>query len=238
MKAYEGNNSQEIKAAYENVIRTNVSRLAEIKRVIEKLKKEAAELEGYFLTLATGDLADTKYKSVKYTDGISKVTVTEATTLKVIYPSILKMVLGNAFDDVVKQETTYKISSAAATRLLAGIYSGNYDKSEPEEVIFAITDDEEKQNALAKKLKGANYESDKKAIISIVGCDEKRAEEFAYIFGEAMCWQNFQQLMKNSGTVCGNARALEGISAAVAVETIPKIKVEVGYGKDKSQTDA
>ena len=228
MQAYEGNDANEVKTAYSNLIKAKVNRLAEIKSEIEALKKESAELEGYFLKISTNDLADTKYKSVKYEgDGKNRVTATVATSVKVVYPTILKMVLGSVFDDVVKQEVSYKITSASAARLLTGIYLGNYDKSEPDEVICAITDDEEKRSALAKKLKGANFESDKKAIISIAGLNEKNAEEYAYLYGEAMCWKNFKELIKNSGTVCGNARALEGLAAALAVEETPKIKVEV-----------
>ena len=47
-------------------IMTKVNKLCRIKQQIDELKKEAEEIEGYFLTLAEDALADTKLKTVKY----------------------------------------------------------------------------------------------------------------------------------------------------------------------------
>lgn len=204
-------------------------RLAEIKKSIEKLNAEKSEIEGFFLKLSNEDLRNTKFKSVAYKGtGANKVIATMAESLKMVYPTYLKAIFGEAYKDVVTEEIKYKLS-APATRMLAGLWLNNYTRLTVAEVIAQLPVDDITKKAIAKKVRGIKYETDKKNLIAIAGFDEKTAEEYAYFISEAAIWENFIRLMKASKKNSEEeiAEALELINGAVVVEETPKIVIEV-----------
>ena len=197
-----------------------VQRYAEIKAEQEELKVEMDDIEADILKAAETDLKDTKFKTVSYADNNGNViTATNADNVKLIYPSMLKVIFGKAYPDVVKEEITYKIS-APAKRLLSAIYNGEYIKGgSVDEILKGLNLDDKSFNALRKKLKGANYDTDVKNLIKFAGIGETEAKENAYLVAEAIAWQDFKHLLLL------NNRDFDDdiINSAVTVEQIPKI---------------
>ena len=204
-----------------------VQRYAEIKAEQEQLKAEMDDIEADILKAAETDLKDTKFKTVSYADNNGNViTATNADNVKLIYPSMLKVIFGKAYPDVVKEEITYKIS-APAKRLLAAIYNGEYIKDgSVDEILKCLNLDDKSFNALKKKLKGANYDTDVKNLIKFAGIGETEAKENAYLVAEAIAWQDFKHLLLLNNRDFDDdiiKSAVDTIDSAVTVEQIPKI---------------
>lgn len=204
-----------------------VQRYAEIKAEQEQLKAEMDDIEADILKAAETDLKDTKFKTVSYADNNGNViTATNADNVKLIYPSMLKVIFGKAYPDVVKEEITYKIS-APAKRLLAAIYNGEYIKNgSVDEILKCLNLDDKSFNALKKKLKGANYDTDVKNLIKFAGIGETEAKENAYLVAEAIAWQDFKHLLLLNNRDFDDdiiKSAVDTIDSAVTVEQIPKI---------------
>ncbi|MBQ7232792.1 MAG: hypothetical protein IJX07_06205 [Bacillales bacterium] len=202
-------------------------KLASIKKEMETLKNQAAEIEGFFLKRAEEDLADTKLKSVEYAGYTGKVVATMAQSLKMVYPTFLKQVFGDAYKDVVIEETKYKVN-ANATRMLSGLWLRNYSEMRIQDVVSQIEVDDKTRAVLLKKLKGTNFKTDKKNLIAIAGLNEKAAEEYAYFISESAVYESFMRLMKaiNKDDEQQVKEALDLIDGAVIVEENPKITVE------------
>lgn len=204
-----------------------VQRYAEIKAEQEELKAEMDDIEADILKAAETDLKDTKFKTVSYADNNGNViTATNADNVKLIYPSMLKVIFGKAYPDVVKEEITYKIS-APAKRLLSAIYNGEYIKGgSVDEILKGLNLDDKSFNALRKKLKGANYDTDVKNLIKFAGIGETEAKENAYLVAEAIAWQDFKHLLLLNNRDFDDdiiKSAVDTINSAVTVEQIPKI---------------
>lgn len=204
-----------------------VQRYAEIKAEQEQLKSEMDDIEADILKAAETDLKDTKFKTVSYADNNGNViTATNADNVKLIYPSMLKVIFGKAYPDVVKEEITYRIS-APAKRLLAAIYNGEYIKNgSVDEILKCLNLDDKSFNALKKKLKGANYDTDVKNLIKFAGIGETEAKENAYLVAEAIAWQDFKHLLLLNNRDFDDdiiKSAVDTIDSAVTVEQIPKI---------------
>lgn len=207
-----------------------IRRYKEIKQEIAALKSEADGIEADFLKAMEGDLEDTKYKSVSYSDGEgNKVTATEADSLKVVYPTFLKNIFGAAYKDVVTEETNYKVSAGAA-RMLSALYSRDYIRgSSLGELIGTLGLDDKSEKALLKKLKGKNFDTDVKNLMKFGGLDETSAKENAYLVSEICVWDDFMRLMELNGTTSDSdiAEALRWIDGAVTVEQTAKIKIDI-----------
>ena len=204
-----------------------VQRYAEIKVEMGELKTEMDAIEADILKAAETDLKDTKFKTVSYADNNGNViTATNADNVKLIYPSMLKVIFGKAYPDVVKEEITYKIS-APAKRLLSAIYNGEYIKGgSVDEILKGLNLDDKSFNALRKKLKGANYDTDVKNLIKFAGISETEAKENAYLVAEAIAWQDFKHLLLLNNRDFDDdivKSAVDTIDSAVTVEQIPKI---------------
>lgn len=212
-----------------DIIAAKVNRLCDIKRNIEALKKESEEIEGFFLKLAEDDLADTKLKTAKYSgDGVNTVSASYATTTKLLFPSVLKELLGESFKDVVKEEVKYTLTDPGK-RMLSGIFLRQYTPTTVQKIINEITEDFDTRAALMKKCRGAKFETDKKALMSISGLGEEDAEHYAYFIAEAACWEQFAKLISLSKYKDNIELAIEKIDAAVLATENPK--VEISYGE-------
>jgi len=179
-----------------------VNELAEVNSQLAVLKAKKSELEAWFLTAGNEALKDSKSKSVCYkSDNGSSVTYTQAQKLTLEAPAVLKKLLGSAFSDFIeeKNEPTYKVKSAAVERMLIGLYTGNYTRISPSEVISQLPCSSEQQAILSKKLKGANFETDVKNIREIGGFSEQDASDYAYLYAEAVVYDTFRRLMELSG---------------------------------------
>lgn len=107
--------------------------------------------------------------------------------------------------------------------MLVGMYTGNYTKSTPEEVITQLPCGDKAKAALSKKLKGAKFETDRDNLMKIGGFAEQDASDYAYLYAEAVVWQTFRNIAEMSGA--DDARLLRCIDLGVAVDSSTKIAV-------------
>nr|WP_319487258.1 hypothetical protein [uncultured Caproiciproducens sp.] len=209
-------------------IQSKVDRLIHVKGEIDKLKTEQDEIEGFFLKLCDDDLKNTKLKTVAYSGtNANKVTATMSENLKQIYPSFFKQIFGSAYSDAVTEETKYKLS-APASRMLTNLWQKSYTKMTVEQVIRQLPRSDDVKTVLGKKLKGANFKTDVKNLMTLGGFSKADAEQYAYFVSEAATWESFLQLMKvnKRDSETDMEDVMNTINSAVVVEETPKIQIE------------
>lgn len=210
-----------------NEVVEKVRELSRIKADIARLTDRKRQLEAYFLERGGDDVVDTKFKSATYADPDSQaaVTYTEAQSLTVVFPECLKKALGEVFGDIfsVETKTEIKPKNKDIERMLIGMYTNSYTKAAPEEVIAQLPCDDKAKSALAKKLKGAKFETDRDNLMKIGGFTEADASDYAYIYAEAVVWQTFRNLVEMSGA--DEEKLLNCINRGVAVDSSTKIAV-------------
>ncbi len=202
----------------------NLQTLQKKKKVDERYKEVEAEI----LKQGEAELKDSKEKSISYLgSGSNKVTFTKSESLKQVFPSLLKNIFGVVYDDVVKEETTYKIN-ANGKKLLTDIWLKNYIQGcSIGAIVSSLNVDADTEKVLLKKLKGKNAETDKKTLMSVAGLNEKLAEETAYFVYEIVAWQNFMMIVKANDKTLGDIDSiLENIDSAVMVDEGIKLTVE------------
>ena len=204
-----------------------VRELSQIKADIARLTDRKKQLEAFFLERGGDDVLDTKFKSTVYADPDSQaaVTYTEAQALTIVYPHYLEETLGAIFPDIfeVATKTEVKPKNKDIERMLIGMYTENYTRSTPEEIIAQLPCDDKAKAALAKKLKGAKFETDRDNLMKIGGFSEQDAGDYAYLYAEAVVWQTFRRIAEMSGA--DDARLLRCINLGVAVDSSTKIAV-------------
>ena len=208
-------------------VKAKIDRLAEIKKESERLKVEKDTIEAELLKNAESDLANTKYKSVSYAGTNSSVTATVADSVKITYASFLPIIFGKAYEDLTKTTTKVELTDPAK-RLIAGIWTGNYDsRSTVDEVIKAMALDEKTEKLIRKKGKGINYSKDVANLKAIAEYDDEQAQEYAYMLMEAAVWQQFKTLLEVNGVTADKevSDILDKIQAAFVVEQTPKISL-------------
>lgn len=203
-----------------------IDRLVQIKDEIAALKSEQDRLESEFLLQAKQDLQDTKYRTTAYVSGSgNRVVATTARSVKITYPSRLRLIFGRAYPDAVTEQTTYKLS-APASRMLAGLWSGEYVEQTLAEAIQSLPIEDKAKKLLAKKLHGINYDGDVRNLQVIGGMDEQQAQEWAYLLQEAAVWDDFRQLLMGAPSGCNDpGHILDLIHGAMVVEETTKIQV-------------
>lgn len=209
-----------------------VSRMAEIKLEMSNLKAESEKLEADILKAAEADLQDTKIKTVAYCDSYgNRVIATNTDNVKLIYPSFLKNIFGEAYKDVIAEEIKYTLS-ASAKRLLAALWKKDFCRDSLESLVHQLGCEDKAKKSLLKKLKGANFETDKRNLQNLAGLSEMEASDTAYMVSEVVAWENLMRLLSLNNKVVTEtviADALNYIDGAVVVEETPKITVEALY---------
>ena len=107
--------------------------------------------------------------------------------------------------------------------MLIGMFTKSYTEVTPEEFIEQLPCDDKAKAALAKKLKGAKFETDRDNLMKIGGFTEADASDYAYLFAEAKVWQTFRNLVEMSGI--SEDKLLKAINLGVAVDSSTKIAV-------------
>lgn len=204
-----------------------IDRLKAIKQEIEKLSAEKDRLESEIINGCEQELANTQYKTLTYTtDSGSSATVTLAESLKLIYPTLLKSIFGKAYSDMVKEETKYTLS-APAKRLLTNICTGKYIRQTLSEAINQLPVDNGIRKKLEKKLKGANFDTDKKNLINIGGLNADDASEYAYLLNESATWQQFETLLRLNEIESDDKieEVITRIKTSMIVDETPKVSI-------------
>lgn len=213
-----------------DIIANKIDRLADLREQQTKAKQEADIIEAELLKIAQEDLTNTKYKSVKYEGNDNKLQATVSETVKITLESLLPVIFGTAYADMVKVTTKSELT-APAKRLIAGIWQGNYvSDTTVTDVITSMALDDKTAKLVSKKCKGINYQKDIDNLITIVGMTEQQAEEYAYMLMEANVWQQFDTICQVNGINTDEARAelMKKIQAAFVVEQSTKVSIMEG----------
>ncbi len=211
-------------------IASKIDRLAKLNDEIAKLEQEADTLEADLLKTVQEDLANTKYKSVKYEGAKNKLQATVSESVKITLVSLLPQIFGAVYSDMVKTTTKSELT-APAKRLIAGIWQGNFlAGTSVDEVISSMRLEEKTAKLVAKKCKGVNYQKDIENLITIAGMTEPLAQEYAYLIMEAAIWQQFKTMcdVNKIDTKEAMDELMKKIQAAFVVEVTPKISIVEG----------
>ena len=208
-----------------NEIREKADRLAQLVKKQAEIRSEAEELKAWFENRAVDDLKDTKKKTMEYWGShVAKVAVGNSETVKPVSMVMVKKLLGEIFPDLVKEETTYRMTEPCK-RLFAMMYRGNYTEGSLDETIRAITKDEKLQRTLRKKLKG-KYEKDTETLMKLAGLDAADAADWAYLTAEVINWEWMLQILKAADWKGTPQEAVDIIRSAVIVDEGLKVTVE------------
>lgn len=206
-------------------VKKYVDEYAALSLEAERIKGRMDWLKGFFETLATDDLKDTKLLTASYWGSQnSKVTVTNSATVKPISLSMVKKVLGKVSGDFIKSETVDKMTDPCK-KLLAMAAQGNFTEGSLESVIRQITDETKIQATLHKKLKG-RYEKDKALLMKVGGLPEQEASDWAYLAAEVINWEWLSQVLRAAEWKGSPQEAIDIIRAAVIVEDGMKVGIE------------
>lgn len=204
-----------------------IDRLSAIKKQMADLKEEKDLIEASILEKCTADLENTKYKTVHYHGEDADLTATTAETIKVTYDAFLPYVFGKAYKDAVSESVSHNLT-AAAKRMLIGMWKGNYIRQIVRQVIDQMTGvsyNEKKE--LYKRCKGINYDKDVANIQKFTSLSEQDAKEYAYMMAEAEIWQEFSSLLNLNGITEESEiqELIQKIQAAFVVEDSTKISI-------------
>lgn len=206
-----------------------IDRLKEIKAETERLKAEKDMLEGELIADCKKELENTKNKTVSYvTDSGNSAVFTIADSLVIDYPSRLKKIFGEAYEDLVETEVKYTVKPKGK-QILIDIFLGKYTKDTMlEQAINQVTDDERTLKKLEKKLKGKKFETDKNNLMNIGGMSEADASDYAYLLMESATWQEFETMLRLSGVTDEKDvnEIINLINASVHVETQEKLSIK------------
>ena len=112
--------------------------------------------------------------------------------------------------------------------MLTKVWTGSYIKQSLNDAIAQLPVDDITLKKLAKKLKGINFETDKKNLINIGNLSEQEANEYAYLISEAAAWQSYSTLLELNGITSDSdiAEITKLIDTAMIVDESTKISVE------------
>ena len=214
-------------------LKDRITKLCTLKKQVKEVQKQIGEEEAYFLKQAEKDLTDSKKKSITYTNGSGdSVTVTNAQEVKIIYPSFLAAIFKGCYNDVVKEETSYKVT-AQVKRMLCGICTGEYVNEGLDEVIKeAAGGVNDIYSVLKKKIKGISFDSDKMNFKNLAGLNNEDAEAFAYYAQEAAVWDTLINIIKMNEVEIEPEYYIDKIKTACITEEKLKVTAETAADDD------
>ena len=179
-------------------VKRYVDEYAALSLEAERIKGRMDWLKGYFETLATADLKDTKLLTAAYWGSQnSRVTVTNASTVKPVSLTMVKKLLGEISGDFIKTEITDTMTAPC----------------------------KKIQATLRKKLKG-RWDKDKAMLMKVAGLPEQEASDWAYLAAEVINWEWLTQVLKAASWEGSPQEAIDIIRAAVIVEESIKVGIE------------
>ena len=213
-----------------------IDRMAEIKQEIKSLNAEYDKLQAQIQLKAEAALTDTKNKSVQYSgsDGNSA-SVVIADSISIIAGELLPAIFGSVYPSMVSQEVKYTLK-APAKRILSAIWHKEYCEGTVAEIIEGLNCDDKAKKLLAKKVKGINFDKDKKHLIDVAQLSDEEASDTAYLISEAAAWENICAFVKvnNDGEISDEILAdiITKVNAAVNVSRSMKTEISFGGGEE------
>lgn len=213
-----------------------IDRMADIKQEIKSLNAEYDTLQAQLQLKAEADLTDTKNKSVQYSgnDG-NTASVTIADSISVIAGELLPAIFGSVYPSMVKQEVKYTLK-APAKRILSAIWHREYCEGSISEIVNGLECDDKAKKVLLKKLKGIDFDKDKKTLVDVAQLSDEEASDTAYLISEAAAWENICAFVKvnNDGEISDEILndIITKVNAAVNVSRSMKTEISFGGGEE------
>lgn len=207
-------------------IKAKVDEYADLSARQTRIKSRMDELKGFFESLATEDLKDTKLKTVAYWgSNNAKVVVGNSATVKPVSMTMVKELFGRLYDDFVKEETTYKMTEPCK-RLLSLAFLGEYTEGSLDDIITQISGDDKIRQTLKKKIKG-KFDRDKDTLMKLAGLSEQEASDWAYLAAEVINWEWLTQILAAARWDGTTEKAIEHIRTAIMVDEGIKVGIEI-----------
>ena len=173
-----------------------IDRMAEIEREKSVLSAEYDRLQAVLQLDAEQKLTDTKIKSVSHTSQSGNTAVvTIADTVSVSAGELLESIFGSVSESMFTKETKYTLK-APAKRILSAVWHGEYCEGSVSEIISSLPCDDKAKKVLMKKIKGIDFDKDKKNLMNIAGLSETDASDTAYLINETAAWENICTFVK------------------------------------------
>lgn len=213
-----------------------VDRMAEIKRERKASDFEYDKLQAQLHVAAGEELKNTKIKSVNYSsDSGNSALVTNSDKIEICSVEMLKDIFGKFFPDMVKEELKYTLKPTAK-RLLAAVWNRDFCEGSIDDVVNTLSCDDKVKKVLLKKLKGIDFQKDKKVLMDFAGISENEASDTAFLINEAASWQTISNLIKVNNDNKIDDELLKNlilkVNYAISITRELKTKVTVSGGED------
>ena len=215
-----------------------IDRMAEIEQEKAALSTEYDKLQAVLQLDAEQKLTDTKIKSVSYTaQSGNTALVTNADTVSVTAGELIESIFGKVSESMFSKEVKYTLK-APAKRILSAVWHGEYCKGSMFDIISSLPCDDKAKKVLLKKLKGTDFEKDKKNLMNIAGLSETDASDAAYLINETAAWENLCTFIRINHDGQMTPEILAGIimkiNAAVNVSRTMKTKIIIAEQEEDS----
>lgn len=215
-----------------------IDRMAEIEQEKAALSTEYDKLQAVLQLDAEQKLTDTKIKSVSYTaQSGNTALVTNADTVSVTAGELLESIFGKVSESMFSKEVKYTLK-APAKRILSAVWHGEFCEGSVFDIISSLPCDDKAKKVLLKKLKGTDFEKDKKNLMNIAGLSETDASDAAYLINETAAWENLCTFVRINHDGQMTPEILAGIimkiNAAVNVSRSMKTKIIIAEQEENS----
>lgn len=210
-------------------IRNLVDEYAKWDRLQKEAKEEVEKIKLALQTEAERMMEDRKIKQVEFWGtGSSKAVVTEAATVKLLYPEMIKKVLGEIYKDAVKEKPVSYEPNEHFKRVISLLSEDTYAGVLPSDVIRQTGVDAATAELLSKKLKGT-WKKDVDTLMKVAGMEQSDAEYYAFCYKDALDFEKLVSMLGCAGYPYGSEeykKALKYIQDAAGVERTIKIGIE------------
>lgn len=166
-----------------------IDRMAEIELEKSALSAEYDKIQAQLQLDAEQKMTDTKIKSISHTSPNGNTAVVIITdTVSVTAGELLETIFGKVSESMFSKEVKYTLK-APAKRILSVIWHKEFCESSVSEIVDSLSCDDKAKKVLLKKLKGTDFEKDKKNLMNIAGLSELEASDTAYLVNEATAWE-------------------------------------------------
>ncbi|MCM1008962.1 MAG: hypothetical protein NC485_13810 [Ruminococcus flavefaciens] len=213
-----------------------IDRMASIKLEKKALDSEYDKLQAQLHVAAGEELKDTKIKSVNYSsDSGNSALVTNSDKIEICSIEMLKDIFGKFFSDMVKEELKYTLKPTAK-RLLAAVWNRGFCEGSIDDVVNTLSCDDKVKKVLLKKLKGIDFQKDKKVLMDFAGVSENEASDTAFLINEVASWQTISNLIKVNNDNKIDDELLKNlilkVNYAISITRELKTKITVSGGED------
>lgn len=213
------------------IIAAKVEEMAKVSKEKAALDIRYKELEAFFLKLGGDKLRDSKRRTCSFEDNDGHdVTYTEAKTVKIISPAVLKRLMGDAFGDFVKEtvDPKYTFKSKELEHTFVSVYSA--DIAVPE---HKLTVDEFLNSCRVTILQRVHFARSSRVptFLQTVRISfrlvvfQRKMPRLCVSFSECLEWQRFMTVLDTIESKHTVEEVIKAINSAISVSDTTKITV-------------